>query len=331
MKKSLVSRVTFKSLHPTFGAECQGVDFSCPLGEDVVVRLREGVAIYGVLVFRGAQVDDAGHVAFARQLGELDSSTVFVSPGQKYRLDPFNELTDVGNIENDGSIVQTNSLRYQLSRGNSLFHVDCSYHPRRVGLSILRAHQLPPKGTGGGTSFADTRTAYDDLDSHTKEAIKDYVIWHSIWHSRRLAAPECEFLQHMRPEANSMARHKLVQLHEPSGRMNMYIAAHAYNIDGWQKEEAQPVIENLFQHATQDKYVLTVDWENDGDMIMWDNTCVMHRANGGDYEGKHIRDMRRATILDSSSTAWGLNPQDSVGVLKDLSKGFGLAQTHGKA
>lgn len=263
------SKVNFEPLHPTFGAECSGIDFSKPLSEEDIRIIRDGMAKYGVLVFRGAQLDDERHVAFARQMGELDSSTVYVAPGQKYRLDPFMELTDVGNIEDDGSVVQKDSLRYQLGLGNNIFHVDCSYNPRRVGFSILRAHQLPPKGTGGGTAFADSRTAYNDLDDETKEKIKDYVLWHSIWHSRRLAAPDCEFLQYMDPEKNSMARHKLVQLHEPSQRMTMYIAAHAHHIDGWTKEESQPVIDELLRHATQDKYTFRIDWENDGDIVIW--------------------------------------------------------------
>lgn len=261
--------VTFKPLHPTFGAECHGVDFSRPLPEDIVTEIREGMAKYGVLVFRGAQLDDERHVAFARQLGELDSSTVFITPGQQYRLHPYYELTDVSNIEADGSVVQKDSLRYQLGQGNNLFHVDCSYNPRRAGYCILRAHQLPPKGTGGGTAFADTRTAYQELDDETKNKIKDHVVWHSVWHSRRLAAPDCEFLQYMVPENNSMARHQLVQVHEASQRTNLYIAAHAHHIDGWTKEDSQPVLESLLKHATQDKYTFKVDWENDGDIVIW--------------------------------------------------------------
>ncbi|KAJ5786705.1 alpha-ketoglutarate-dependent 2-4-dichlorophenoxyacetate dioxygenase [Penicillium pulvis] len=318
-------QVSFKTLHPTIGAECHGIDFSRPLPEDEIQIIRDGMAKYGVLVFRGAQLDDARHVAFARQLGELDSSTVFVAPGKKYRLDPFVELTDVSNIEDDGSILQKDSLKYQLGQGNNLFHVDCSYNNRRVGLSILRAHQLPPKGTGGGTAFADTRTAYDDLDAETKDKIKDYVLWHSIWHSRRLAAPDCDFLKYMPAEKNSMARHKLVQLHEASGRMNLYIAAHGHHFDGWTKEDSQPVIQALLDHATQDKYTFTIEWENDGDIVIWDNTCVMHKAAGGSFAGKYVRDMRRATLLDSSSTAWGLNPQKEESkedLMSDFVKGY---------
>lgn len=263
------TKITFKPLHPTFGAECYGVDFSQPLSKEDVASIKAGMAKYGVLVFRRAQLDDARHVAFARQMGELDTTTVVKTPGQPYRLAPFDELTDVANIEADGSIVKQDSLRYQLGLGNTLFHVDCSYNARRAGFSILRAHQLPPKGTGGGTAFADMRTAYDDLDSETKEKIKDNSMWHSIWHSRALAAPDCAFLKHMPPEKNSMARHSLVQLHEAIQRMTMYIAWHAYRIEGWTREESQPLIAELLKHATQDKYTFKVDWENDGDIVVW--------------------------------------------------------------
>lgn len=272
------SDLVFKPLHPTFGAECHGVDFSQPVSEVTVNAIRAGMAKYGVLVFRGTQLDDAKHVAFAAQLGELDDSTTWIKPGQKYRLDPYTQLTDVGNIDEDGSVVSTDHIRHQMSLGNGLFHVDCSYNPRRAGFSLLRAHQLPPKGTGGGTAFADTRTAYEDLDEATKGKIADYVLCHSIWHSRKLGAPDNEILKQINTEEQYMGRHKLVQLHEPSGRMNMYIAWHAHHIDGWTREGSQPVLEELLRHASQDKYTFQVDWENNGDMVIWVSRYVLGLA-----------------------------------------------------
>ena len=197
--------LTYTPLHPTFGAECHGVDFSRALSSGLVDEIRSGLAIYGVLVFRLAQLDDARHVAFAAQLGELDDSTPYIKAGRKHRLAPYTELFDVSNLDDDGNLVSTDSLRYQLGLGNGLFHVDSAFNPRRAGYSILRAHELPPKGTGGATAFADSRTAYADLDDDTKENIKDYVVNNSLWHSRRLAAPDCDFLKSMDPEKHFMA------------------------------------------------------------------------------------------------------------------------------
>lgn len=262
-------RLTFTPLHPTFGAECNGVDFAHALSTETVEEIRSGLATYGVLVFRQAQLDDARHVAFAAQLGELDDSTPYIKAGRKHRLAPYTELFDVSNLDDDGNVVSTDSLRFQLGLGNGLFHVDSAFNPRRAGHSILRAHELPPKGNGGATAFADTRTAYAELDKDTQKKIKDYVVSHSLWHSRRLAAPDCEYLQGMQPEDHFMARHALVQNHEPSGRLNLYIAHHAHHIDGLSKEEGQEVIRNLLNHATQEKYTFEVDWESNGDIIIW--------------------------------------------------------------
>jgi alpha-ketoglutarate-dependent 2,4-dichlorophenoxyacetate dioxygenase len=252
------------------------VDFSRAVPAETVVDIRVGLAKYGVLVFRQAQLDDARHVAFAAQLGELDDSTPYIKAGRKHRLAPYTELFDVSNLDDDGNVVSTDSLRFQLGLGNGLFHVDSAFNPRRAGLSILRAHELPPKGMGGATAFADTRTAYADLDEPKKEIIKDCVVNHSLWHSRRLAAPDCEYLKGMDPEKNFMARHALVQMHEPSGRINLYIAHHAHHIDGLPKEEGQELIRDLLHHASQDKYVFQVDWENNGDIIIWVRSMIQH-------------------------------------------------------
>lgn len=185
--------------------------------------------------------------------------------------------------------------------------MDSSFNPRRAGYSLLRAAKLPPKGTGGATEYADTRAAFADLPEDLKAELleKDYVACHSLYHSRKTAAPEA--LPGLNPEDHFMSRHKLVQPHEASGRTNLYIASHVHHIEGLSPTDSQALINRLCAHACQRKYVVSIDWTQDTDLILWDNTCVMHRATGGDFEGKYVRDMRRATVHDGSSYAWGLN------------------------
>lgn len=197
-------------------------------------------------------------------------------------------------------------------QGNNLFHVDSSFNPRRAGYSLLLAHELPPPGTGGATAFTDTRTAFDDLDSETKQDLlaHNYIAAHSILHSKRLAAPE--FFANIDPAGYPMGRHYLVQRHEPSGRINLYLAAHIHHIEGLEAEESKSLFEKLFKHATQVKYVVEIEWQQPGDLIIWDNTCTMHRAVGGSFAKKYRRDMRRATVHDRSSQAWGLNEHSNV-------------------
>lgn len=199
-----------------------------------------------------------------------------------------------------------------MRQGNGLFHVDSSFNPRRAGYSLLRAHELPPAGMGGETDFADVRTAFDELPSALKDELreKDYIAAHSLWHSRKTAAPAT--FADVNPDDYPMGRHRLVQRHEASGRETMYIAAHIHHIEGLTPEESQALFDQLFHHATQSRYVLRIGWEQLGDLILWDNTSVMHRAVGGSFEGKFRRDMRRATVHDGSGSAWGLNEQSQV-------------------
>lgn len=120
----------------------------------------------------------------------------------------------------------------------------------------------------------------------------------------------------MDPEAYPFGRHRIVQLHEPSGRTNLYIANHLHHLeypDGTRVPELESteLIEKLLTHATQEKYLLSVEWREEGDLLCWDNTAVMHRAGEGTFMGRYKRDMRRTTVHDGSSTAWGLNDKAS--------------------
>jgi alpha-ketoglutarate-dependent 2,4-dichlorophenoxyacetate dioxygenase len=218
-------------------------------------------------------------------------------------------------------ILEPSSRRDALAAGNSIFHVDSSFNPRRAGCSVLLAHKLPPPGTGGATEFADTRAAWDALPEEEKKNLleKDYVIDHSLWHSRIRASPHYDF--GVNPDDHYLSRHKLIQKHEASGRTNIYIAGHARFVEDTSNppptvgavpktlslKDSQDIIDKIWYYCQQPQFVLRVEWENEGDLVIWDNTAVMHRATGGSFNGKYARDMRRATVHDTSSRAWGFN------------------------
>lgn len=157
-------------------------------------------------------------------------------------------------------------------------------------------------------------------------------------HSRKKAAPkDSPWLRDTDPEAYPFGRHAVLQVHRPSGRENLYIANHLHHLEYPRTAAATPtptstqsggegemgfervpepqsteLIERLLAHATQDRYVVSVEWENDGDLVVWDNTCVMHKAGEGTFMGKYARDMRRCTVHDGSDDAWGFNERTTV-------------------
>ena len=165
---------------------------------------------------------------------------------------------------------------------------------------------------GGDTEFADLRTAFDQLPRTTQMDLQEqnYIAAHSLWHSRKVASPAT--FADVDPEAYPMGRHRLFQKHEVSGRDTLYLAAHIHHVEGLDADASSTLFNRLFTHATQPRFVLRVGWEQAGDLVLWDNTCVMHRAVGGSFEGKHRRDMRRATVHDGSGGAWGLNERSEI-------------------
>lgn len=260
-------------------------------------------------VFRKTDLTDDAHVEFSKRLGELDNVKRYLS-GRKLRYDHV-ELFDAGNLDEENNIIDPNSPRAHQNRGNGVFHVDSSFNPRRASFSLLRAVVLPPPETGGNTDFADSRTAWDDLDEGVKKELLggEYVGSHSMAHSRKLGSPE--FFKDVDAEKAPHSRHKIAQLHEPSGRMTLYVGAHMHHIEGEgvTPERSAELVKMLNEHATQEKYRVSVAWHQPGDMVIWDNRCVLHRAGKWTGGGKYKRDMRRTTVHDDSPTAWGVNPQ----------------------
>ncbi|KKY31945.1 putative rna recognition domain-containing protein [Diaporthe ampelina] len=303
----MASSLQINRLHPTFGAEIEGIDFSKPLRDEQLTEIKDTVAQVGRSISR--KRDDCVHSSqlshFLRQFGEVER--LKGTPAEQSRLKSI-ELTDQSNLEVDGTLLDPNSMKALSNKGNELFHVDGSYNVRRTRFSLLRAYEIPPLEAGGNTEFADTRTAFSELDDSWRDELtsKDYVTRHSFWHSRKTASPEA--LAKLDPDRYPFSRHKLVQLHKPSGRMNLYIPSHIRNIEELSEEESAEKLAFLRKHATQEKYTLSIRWLNVGDLVIWDNTCTLHRATG--LKGAFRRDMRRCGVFDDGPEAFGLNPQD---------------------
>jgi len=193
------------------------------------------------------------------------------------------------------------------AKGNGLFHSDSSYNPRRASYCLLRAAILPPPNTGGATQFADSRAAFASLPEPLKSTLltEDYVGAHTYAQSRKLGSPE--FFAELAPETFSMARHRITQLHEQSGRMTLYVGAHLHHIEGLGAKESDELRDYLKEWLAREEFRVTVEWKQPGDIVIWDNRSTVHRAMGGEFEGKFKRDLRRTTVHDDGLGAWGLN------------------------
>jgi alpha-ketoglutarate-dependent 2,4-dichlorophenoxyacetate dioxygenase len=176
-----------------------------------------------------------------------------------------------------------------------LWHSDSSFKATPAKYSLLHARILPRKD--GNTEFADMRAAYDALDDETKELCRDLVCMHSQIYSRgTLGFDEWTDDELAR---NRPVPQRLVRRHPGSGRRSLFLSAHAGEIVGWPVPEARAFLRDLNEHATQRQFVFAQQWRV-GDLVMWDNRCMMHRARR--YDPGEVRELHRTTVADIAPT-----------------------------
>ncbi len=293
-------------IHPTFGAEVTGVDFQNPISDAVMEDIKKALGQYGFLVFRNTGMSDEEYVQWGSRFGELAEA----SSGRF----PTKNLGDPSNLYLDGSIVVPGDFRWFLAKETALFHVDTSYNPRRVRFTSIIARVLPPPGTGGATEFGDSRQVYLDLDEETKQLLEGKIGVHSHLQSRRAALPNFPTFAALDPWKYPMSKHDIVITHRGSGRKNLYIASHLHHIDGMDETLGKELILRLRKKVEEPKYVAKVYYKQPGDVVIWDNTAVVHRAGGNEGEGwagKHVRDVRKWMTYDNTEEEWGHNSKDT--------------------
>jgi alpha-ketoglutarate-dependent 2,4-dichlorophenoxyacetate dioxygenase len=288
--------LSVRQLHPLFVGEVSGVDIGRPLDTATVAELRKAIDQYAVLLFRGQGLDDERQMDFARQFGELEiprSGRADV----KRRLRP--EMADISNLDEQGRVRRRDDARRFDQLGNRLWHTDGSFRRIPAALSMLYAHRVPRPGPlgKGETEFADLRAAYDALPAATKAEIEDLVALHDIaWSRAQLGFTELLFGE---KDVLPPVPQRLVRVHPGSKRKTLYLAAHASAIVDWPLPDGRLLLREMIEHATARDFVYRHEWR-EGDLVIWDNRCTMHR--GRSFDEREIRDLRRATTRDISST-----------------------------
>ena len=287
--------VSVKQLHPLFVGEISGIDVSLPLSPPDHKAIVDAIDRYAVVVFHGQKLDDATQIAFASQFGPVEASAAKLRQRDiKHRL-ASNEIADISNLDSEGKVLQPEARRRLDWLGNRLWHTDASFRRVPGALSLLYAHIVPPEG--GETEFADMRAAYDALPDRTKKELEGLVAEHSIWRSRE----QLGVVKYSEEELASLppVPQRVVRTHPGSGRKTLYVASHASHILGRPVADGRLLLLDLIEHATQPRFVHSHTWKQ-GDLVIWDNRCTMHRAQP--FDTTQVRDLRRVTTRDVAST-----------------------------
>ncbi len=284
-----------------FFAEVDGVDLSLPLSVNDRADILKAAYDNAILLFRGQSLDEEQHLALSRQFGGLETT---IQRDRKRRVRP--EFADISNLDWDGEMLDPNAGRAIYNSANQLWHSDASFRENPPKFSLLYAEEVVSEG--GETEFCDERAAYDALDSAMKQRIDGLVAWHSLMESRRRTG-FVEFTDAER-EAFPSVPQPLVRTHPATGRKNLFLGSHASHIEGMDREEGAKLLEELVHFATQPQFTCSYTWAV-GDLIMWDNRCVLHR--GRPYKStEERRVMRRTTISGDGPVVIGGKPVDEV-------------------
>ncbi len=287
--------ITVTPVRPDFVAEIAGIDVAQRLKPDDRDAIEDAINRYAIVVFHDQQLNDEQQIAFARHFGPIHSSAQKARhTGIKHRL-ASNEIADISNLDGDSNVLDQTSKRRLDWLANRLWHTDASFRAVPGALSMLYAHVVPEEG--GETEFADLRAAYDALPDKTKRQLEGLVAEHSIWHSRgQLAVTKYtpEELASLPPVPQ-----RVVRTHPGSHRRTLYVASHASHVIGMPIADGRLLLMDLIEHATQPRFVHSHTWR-EGDMVIWDNRCTMHRARP--FDTTKVRDLRRVTTRDIAST-----------------------------
>ena len=278
-------------LGPGFGVEVRGLSLLDVASDaEAYKAVRAAFEEHSLLVFRDQDIADDVQAAYSRAFGPLELTKVS-SLGQNTF---YSRLTN--NLK--GQIVPPDHRQIQVARANALWHTDSSFKKTPALASVLTARVLP--GEGGETEFTSTRLAWARLPRELQDRLKDAVATHSYANSRDQIHPD--LATELERRALPPVRWRLNWRNPTNDRRALYVASHAYAIDGMDDRDARQLLAELLDEATRREFVYSHKWRQ-GDAVMWDNRAMLHRGRPWDYAQE--RTMVRTTI--SATDTDGLN------------------------
>ncbi|MDR3420771.1 MAG: TauD/TfdA family dioxygenase [Xanthobacteraceae bacterium] len=278
-------------LGPGFAAELRGVTLADVAADDAAYKaVRAAFEEHSVLVFRDQGVTDEAQVAFSRRFGPLEVTPVATEGAGT-------NLVILTTIGKDGKVVPADDRLALRNKANQLWHADSTFKAIPALASVLSGRIMPAQG--GETEYVSTRLAWERFSPATQRKIENLFAWHDYSHSRgKIAA---NIVGAAERAALPPQCWRMVWKNPANGRRALYIASHAYAIEGMENGAAQKLLAELIDAATAPGLSYEHSWRK-GDVVMWDNRATLHR--GRPWPAHEARVMVRTTI--SATDADGL-------------------------
>jgi len=275
----------FVSVKPTgaaLAADIEGVDLSGALSPETGAAIKQAWADHLVLRFRGQSLSDDDLMRFSRRFGELDWAPVAATNDAP---EGRQHIMVVSNVVENGQAIG------QLGAYEAVWHTDMSYIAEPPSASALYSLEAPP--SGGDTGFCNMYLAYETLVPKLRQQIEGRLCRHD---ASRNSAGELRrgFVDEPDPSQTVGADHPLVRTHPVTGRRALFLGRrrNAY-IPGLALADSEGLLDALWAHATKLEFAWYQQWRA-GDLILWDNRCVMHRRDAFDPSARRV--MHRTQI-----------------------------------
>jgi taurine dioxygenase len=263
------------------GAEIRGVDLSRPLDDATFAAIEDAYDNHGVIYFRDQHLTPPRQVAFTKRFGEIEFN-IF---GERWSVPGSPEIVVVSNITEDNRPVG-------IRRAGENWHSDMCYSARPPRGTMLYAIEIPVLDglVLGDTEFASAQAAYQALPDSIRERIDGRQAVFDFTGRKRAFPPSPSEI-----ERNPPVRHPIVRTHPRTGRKCLYVMRDdCTGIDGMEQPEAEAMIAALADHIVKPAFIYRHQWRP-GDLLMWDNCTVQHRAVQ-DYDLPQRRLMHRTTM-----------------------------------
>ncbi|WOJ94696.1 TauD/TfdA family dioxygenase [Congregibacter variabilis] len=259
----------------TFGAVVTDLRLS-QIDESCFDQLYQSWLKYALLIFPGQHLSDAEQTAFARRFGELVEGL---------------EAVELSNVLPDGRLRDApDDDMMKIIRGNMHWHQDNTYMPLQAKGAVFSAKVVP--AAQGDTAFADMRAAWDALDAQAQEKLTALSACHSLARSQKELGEETksgdsEYVGYGLNVAD-IPRRPLLKVHPETGRKTLAVGRHAFGVSGMSEEDSADLLNELIDlSVTDDRRCYQHRWSQ-GDVVVWDNRCLMHRACPWDYSEPRV-------------------------------------------
>ena len=264
------------------GAEVRGLDLRS-IDDGTFAAIYQAWLAHAVVLFRGQRLSDGDLIAFSRRFGALDHAPIQEN-GRRF-VDGLPEIYVVSNVVENGIAIGS------LGAGEAVWHTDMSYLPDPPKASALYALEVPE--TGGDTSFCTMYGAWDALPEDLRAPalvmrVKHDGTYNSGGYLRAGVTPSDD------PRTAPGTLHPLVCVHPETGRRHLYLGRRRNAwLEGLPLEESNALLDRIWEAATADALTWRHQWRA-GDLVLWDNRCVMHRRDAFDPGSRRV--MHRTQI-----------------------------------